>query len=195
MPALPNQKHEQFCQLIFAGARYGWTQGTCYMKAGYRSIGHSAETNASKLLKKAVIQQRLAELGGNGARKAKITADSLIGKLDIVFDGSVQEKQFSAAGRAVETQGKLAGLMIDRTEVGRPGEFDGLQTAEEVLAVVEQELGPETRELLAAALERRELPVSVRIDSYARELLKVATIEQATEALLRVASDQALVVA
>ena len=194
MPALPNQKHEQFCQLIFAGARYGWTQGTCYQRAGYRTTAHAAETAASRLMKNVVIQQRLAELGGSGARKARLTADTLIGKLDVVFDGSVEAKQYSAAGRAVETQGKLAGLMVDRVEVGRAGEFEGLQTAEEVLAVVEQELGPETRGLLAAALERRELPVSVKIDSYARELLKVATIEQATEALLRVASDQALVV-
>jgi hypothetical protein len=136
MPALKNQKREQFCQMMFQGARFGWSQGTCYMKAGFRSTGHSAETGASRMMKKSDIQRRLAELGGKGARSARVTAQSLIEKLDIVFDGSVAEKQYSAAGRAVETQGKLAGVMVDRTEIGPPGAFDGIETIDDVARAI-----------------------------------------------------------
>jgi hypothetical protein len=194
MPALPNQKHEQFCQLIFAGTKYGWTQGEAYMKAGFRSTGHGAEVNASKLLKNPNIRARLVELGGNGVRRAKLTADSLIDKLDIVFDGSVTEKQFSAAGRAVETQGKLAGLMVDRHEVGAPGDFANCESAEEVLELLREELGPETATILAAALAREEVPASAQIDFHAAALLNYGTVEQAQEALLRLASNRAVIV-
>jgi len=78
LPALRNSRHEAFCQLTFEGSKYGWSQGTCYMKAGFRSAGHGAETNASRLLKKDDIRRRLAELGEGGAKKARVTAESLI---------------------------------------------------------------------------------------------------------------------
>lgn len=39
-------------------------------------------------------------------RKARITADSPIAKLDAVYDGALAGEQYSAAGRAVEVQGK-----------------------------------------------------------------------------------------
>jgi phage terminase small subunit len=194
MPQLKNLRRETFCQMIFEGKRFGWSQGTCYMKAGYRTTGHGAEVNAGRLLKNADIRARLVELGGNGVRRAKLTADSLIDKLDVVFDGSVQEKQYSAAGRAVETQGKLAGLMVNRHEVGAPGDFANCESTEEVLELVKEELGPETAALLAEALSRGEVPASIRIDYHAAALLNHGTIEQAQEALLRLASSRAVVV-
>jgi hypothetical protein len=198
MAPLRNPKHEAFCQLMFEGARYGWSQGTAYMKAGFRSAGHGAETNASRLLKKADIRRRLAELGESGAKKARVTAESLIEKLDVVFDGSVAEKQFSAAGRAVEVQGKLAGVMTDRIEVGGPGEFGSLQTVDEVLELIAREFGAETATAIAWTFEH-DGPMSV--DDVARTTLKGMSLdealernEQIREALLRVASDGALVV-
>jgi hypothetical protein len=198
MPALRNPKHEVFCQLMFEGAKYGWSQGLIYLKAGFKATGHAAETSASRLMKKDDIRRRLAELGGGGAKKARVTAESLIGKLDIVFTGSVAEKQYSAAGRAVEVQSKLAGVMTDRIEVGGPGEFGGPQTAEEVLELVARELGVETATALAWALDH---DGSMPTDEVARVTLKGMTLdealernEQLREALLRVASDGAHVV-
>jgi hypothetical protein len=197
LPVLKNVKHEQFAQLMFEGAKFGWSQGTCYMKAGFRSAGHGAETNASRLLKKADIRRRLAELGGGGAKKARVTAASLIEKLDVVFDGSVAEKQFSAAGRAVEVQGKLAGVMVDKLEVGGPGEFT--PTVAETLELVKREFGPVTASAVAWTLDHDdgEMPV----DDVARFTLATMSLDRALarhellrEALLRVASDDAQVV-
>ena len=42
MPGLRNPKHEAFCQLTFEGARYGWSQGLIYVKAGFKATGHAA---------------------------------------------------------------------------------------------------------------------------------------------------------
>jgi hypothetical protein len=150
MPALTNPKHEAFCQLTFEGARYGWSQGLCYVKAGFKATGHAAETSASRLMKNVNIRQRLAELGGSGAKKARVTAASLIEKLDVVFDGSVAHKQYSAAGRAVETQGKLAGVMTDRIEIGAPGAFAAPSSVEQVVDNMIADLGDPATALVEA---------------------------------------------
>src|SRR6266850_4500029 len=64
--------------------------------------------------------------------------------------------QPSAAIAATQLSAKLVGLLVERKESGQPGDFAGLQSASEVLALVKAELGDETAALLAAALERRE---------------------------------------
>jgi hypothetical protein len=198
MPALKNPKHETFCQLTFEGSKYGWSQGTCYMKAGFRSSGHGAETNASRLLKKADIRRRLAELGEGGAKKARVTAESLIEKLDVVFDGAVADKQFGPAERAISTQGKLAGVMTDRIEIGAPGDFS-VQSVEEVLDMVAQEFGGATAAAIAWTFDHDDGPMP--LDDVARFTLAAMSLDEALErheqlrvALLEVASDGAQVV-
>src|SRR5215471_10609307 len=70
MPALKNVKWERFCQAIVNGvAKQGqkFTQGRAYITAGYNAKdvgkdGGSAETCASRLLKRAQVENRIAEL-------------------------------------------------------------------------------------------------------------------------------------
>jgi hypothetical protein len=70
MPALKNLKWERFCQAIVNGvAKQGqkFTQGRAYITAGYNAKdvgkdGGSAETCASRLLKRAQVENRIAEL-------------------------------------------------------------------------------------------------------------------------------------
>jgi hypothetical protein len=70
MPALKNVKWERFCQAIVNGvAKQGqkFTQGRAYITAGYNAKdvgkdGGSAETCASRLLKRAQVENPIAEL-------------------------------------------------------------------------------------------------------------------------------------
>jgi hypothetical protein len=62
-----------------------------------------------------------------------VTAASLLEKLDRVYDGASAAAQFSAAGRAVETQAKISGVMTDRVEVGAPGAFGNGYSVEELI--------------------------------------------------------------
>ena len=52
---------------------------------------------------------------------------------------------------ATIAKGKLHGLMVERKESGQPGDFAGLQSAADVLALVRAELGDETAALLSAS--------------------------------------------
>jgi terminase small subunit-like protein len=70
MPALKNVRWERFCQAIVNGvAKQGekFSQGKAYILAGYNAkgvgeAGGSAEVCASKLLNRAKIENRIAEL-------------------------------------------------------------------------------------------------------------------------------------
>ena len=53
-----------------------------------------------------------------------ITLEGLIEKASQILDLAMAEKQFSAAVAALQELGTLAGLRIERREVGRPGEFE-----------------------------------------------------------------------
>lgn len=184
MSALKNQKHEQFCQLLFEGRKFGWTQGICYMKAGFRSTGHGAEVNAARLLKKTDIRARLAELNAPGARRARLTAADAIEKLDRIYDGAVVAEQYSAAGRAVETQSKISGLMVERHEIGGPGAFSACESTDQVVDQLLAELSTddalaicdEMREKILARASTEAIVVSAtpsrRIDESSSELIK-----------------------
>ena len=60
----------------------------------------------------------------NTAERAAITLEGLIEKASQILDLAIAEKQFSAAVAAPQEIGTLAGLRIERREVGRPGEFE-----------------------------------------------------------------------
>jgi len=88
--------------------------------------------------------------------KTRVTIESLTQELDEARELAARVDQPSAMTAATIAKGKLHGLMVERKESGQPGDFAGLQSANEVLALVKAELGDETAALLAAALERRE---------------------------------------
>lgn len=66
--------------------------------------------------------------------------------------------QPSAAIQATQLRAKLVGLLVDRKESDAPGDFAAMQTADEVMALVRQELGEETAAALAAALAKQDEP-------------------------------------
>jgi len=173
MPQLKNPKWEAVAQLTVQGLKHGWTQAEIYQRAGYRARGHSAEHAGSRLLKNVEIQRRIAELQAPAVRKAKLTADTLMQKFERIEAGAVQAEQFGPAGRAAELQGKLAGLMIDRAEVGSPGDFAGIETIADVASAMLQEMDAATAlstlSELMKLIEAQAGQAAVDVTSYRRQ--------------------------
>jgi hypothetical protein len=136
MPTLRNPRHELFCQLIPQSAKFGWSQGEIYQRAGFKARGHSAETLGCKLLKNVEVQRRIAELQAPAARKAGVTTASLLDELRAAYEGAMSTEQFSAATSAAMSRAKLAGLLVDQVEIGGVGEFGGCQTTQDVVAAL-----------------------------------------------------------
>ena len=88
--------------------------------------------------------------------KTRVTAETIRDELDAISGLAKGAGQYAAAHAAVVSKAKLFGLMIERKEAGAPGDFAGMQTADDVRKAVEEELGSEVAALIGAALARRE---------------------------------------
>jgi hypothetical protein len=161
-------RHEQFVRQYIEGQRFGWSIGDCYQRAGFRSSGHSAEVNASRLLKKADIQARIAELGRAGEERARVTVASLLEDFDAVIHGASRRDQWGAVNRAMELRAKLKGFLVERLEVGPPGSFAECGTDDEIAAKVLDEMpldqalkaNDDLRDALLRVAGNRALPVT-----------------------------------
>lgn len=115
MPVLTNAKWERFAQELAKGK----SQTEAYSAAGYKGD----RTNASRLATNGNIIARVAELQERGAKRAEITIESLTDMLREDRELARELKQPAAAVSAVDKLAKLYGHMIERKEVGRPGDF------------------------------------------------------------------------
>jgi hypothetical protein len=142
MPTLANAKHEAFCRNVIEGVKRGWGQGEIYLASGYSTTQHAAEVAGSRLLKKAEIRDRIAELQMPAARKAGVTVTSLLDELRAAYEGAMSSEQFSAATSAAMSRAKLAGLLVDQIEIGAAGEFGGCETTADVVAALLSDQSP-----------------------------------------------------
>jgi hypothetical protein len=94
------------------------------------------------------IAARVAEIVGKGAKRAEVTVESLLGELDHVLAGAVDDRQFGAARAAIDSKARLKGLFIDKLEVGAPGSFAGCEDTEAVIRQLMADMTPEAALLL-----------------------------------------------
>jgi len=133
MPVLRNPKHERFAQEIANGRS---------LVDAYKAAGFKPDfRNAKRLRDRKEIGQRVDQILTDRERRATLSTERAIEKAAItkadVIGMLIEDRalaranvQASAAIRAVELLGKELGMFINRTEQGRPGEFDGLNREE-----------------------------------------------------------------
>jgi hypothetical protein len=161
MPALKNPRHEAFAQAIFKGLADGLTQGECYLAAGYggqRKGKDAARFHASRLLHKYGILERVRELQEQAAKAKKATVDTIVDELETARQIARENKQASAMVSASTAKAKILGLEINRTEIGRPGDFN-VRTKQELAERYLTNAGADNitdymREAMLAELER-----------------------------------------
>jgi len=127
MPALRNPRYERFAQLLASGK----TMTDAHELAGYKRNGG----NAAWLARKEEISERVTEINNEtlererktasvAAERAAITRQGLIEKVEEIRAAAMEAGQYSAAVAATKEIGVLAGIRIERSERGAPGEFD-----------------------------------------------------------------------
>lgn len=136
MPALKNVKHETFAQELAKGK----TQAESYGRAGYKRN----EFNACRLAARPDVAARVAELQSRGADRAEVTIESLILEAGEIQRSAMEAKQHSAAVAALTAKAKLAGKWIEKSEVGKPGDFDRM-SEEELEAYIAERFGVDGR--------------------------------------------------
>jgi hypothetical protein len=124
-----------------------------YELAGYHPSNRvSLDTAASRLFRSVKIKARLAELHNMTAKRHEITVDTLLADLETDRALAHCEGQGSAAVQATMAKARLLGLIVDRKETGKPGEFESLQSVDDVIQAVRTEFGDKTADALASTL-------------------------------------------
>jgi Terminase small subunit len=130
MGILSNPRHERFAQELAQGK----SATEAYINAGY-DVGSdkSAGEAGSRLSKNVKVQERLRELQGRAAIRAEISVARFTEDLLRIAEKAEAVDSppgFAVAKGAIMDAAKLNGLVIERKELGQPGEFDGLTTNE-----------------------------------------------------------------
>ena len=123
MAVLTNPKWELFAQQMAKGK----TATEAYVLLGYKGNDGTA---ASRLSTNANIIARVAELQERGARRVEVTVESLIAEAEEARQLALANNQASAAVAATREKGVLSGRRIERSEHGKPGDFDTMDDHE-----------------------------------------------------------------
>jgi phage terminase small subunit len=141
---LKNARHEAFAQAVARGV----PASVAYVEAGYKAN----DGNACRLTGNKRIVERVADLKALVQNMRNLSnhrvvlnegwvIEQLIG---VVIDAKAQDRPDSAgANKALNLLGLHLGMFVERKEVGKPGEFDGMTIAskrERVLGIA-KELG------------------------------------------------------
>ena len=112
---LTNPRHERFAQALFEGK----SAHQAYIDAGYKEC----RQNAARLTTKDDIKARLSELQTAVAKKSEVTAQSLLDELEAARARADSLDQLSSVVKAISEKAKISGLLVQRVEVGNPGDF------------------------------------------------------------------------
>jgi hypothetical protein len=125
VPILENERHELFAQQLAQGK----SASEAYVLAGFKPSRH----NASRLRTKSNICARVREIQHASAKSAEITIASVCAELDDAISVARSKGQANAMVSAASLRARLAGLMVERVEVGQPGDFEDCSTKEEIV--------------------------------------------------------------
>ena len=148
MPILKNPRHEHFARE--------------YVKTGvgaeaYRRVYprvkplETAKRNAYRLRTYAHVDQRIQELRQDMAKRADITEDKILTDYQEALALAKEQQKPDSMVNAATAQAKLVGLLRDRVETGSAGDFDKMESIEEILQAVEASAGPEAAAALTKA--------------------------------------------
>ena len=101
-------RHETFCR------RFVTNPNATHAAADAGYARRTARQQGSRLLGKAAVQARIAQLRSEIARRHCLDGDALMAKLETVYRRALEHHHFHAAARAVELQGRLAGAFPEK---------------------------------------------------------------------------------
>jgi hypothetical protein len=108
MPILSNPRHEKFAQALAEGQ----SATEAYGFAGYAPN----DGNAARMKGNDRVKERIAELQGQGAKRAVVTLESLIAEARDIQTKALAEGKYSAAVSALTVKAKLAGFLTDHPQ-------------------------------------------------------------------------------
>jgi hypothetical protein len=135
MPSLENPRQEKYAK----GLAKGLPQRTAYVAAGY---SHN-DGNASRMKSYEKVQDRIRELQQLEMGKFVTEKDLLRNMFLTNYSLAIDSGNITAATAAADKLARLDGHMVDRKEIGGPGDFANLSDAELIELIAEPLNGAE----------------------------------------------------
>jgi hypothetical protein len=150
---LERLKWERFAQCLAHGMANGVTQGEAYKSAGYvAGTKNSADAAASRLLRKVKpIIDRARELQAIALKLKKVTVESIVDELEEARELAKANDQSAAMVAASTGKAKLLGLVVDRTEQGKPGDFNNANDSNAIAKSLLKQAGMKEEEVTEIA--------------------------------------------
>jgi len=122
-----SEQQEAFCQayVFYANAAHAAREAG-YSPATARQQGH-------RLIKRRTIELRIDAIRRHLAQQGCRTTETLLGKLENIYNRALTDRAYHAASRAVEIQARMAGLMPsmhERLAANRPAPPKTAETRE-----------------------------------------------------------------
>jgi hypothetical protein len=89
-----------------------------------------------------------------GGRSMLPSRDDLVLKLEEHRERALADGAYSAANQAIALQAKLMGMIVDKHQVERIGDFSEARTVEEVVQQVEMDYGTDAARVVASYHKR-----------------------------------------
>ena len=118
MPPLPNARQEKFAQNVAKGM----ANTKAYEEAGYNP--HHA--NPTRMRNNERVSGRIYELLRKSETDLVVDRNTMTNVYSDLLHASREAGNYNAAKGAADSLAKLHGLMIDRKETGRPGDFGSM---------------------------------------------------------------------
>lgn len=179
MPVLLNPRWEAFAQAVAVGMAEpaaGWTQAKAYEASGYKATGDSAAVNACRLLKYAKpVVQRINEIRQAQSKQTKVTIEGITQRLDLASRIAEEDRIPNALVAAEAAKAKINGLIVEKQEQGKPGDFSTPQTTDELAQAMLTQAGASnvTQDMKAMAI--------AELERHARALASIAAGESSSD--------------
>jgi hypothetical protein len=105
--------YERFVQEYVAN---GCNGQDAYMAAFPKCGKNAARRLASRLLTRAEVKSRVAEMQGESAERSQVTLDNLIKEAADIQRAAMDANNYAAATSALIARAKLCGLWVERTQ-------------------------------------------------------------------------------
>src|ERR1700761_167286 len=134
MPVLRSPRREMFAQAVAKSPKTRASLAQCYEASGYKTTGHGSEAAASRLLSTVEIRTRIDEILRPVTARTRVSIESLLNELETTITDARADGQHGVVIGALTLSAKLVGLLRDKIEVGRVGDFDACESNDEIAA-------------------------------------------------------------
>jgi phage terminase small subunit len=116
MPALRNIRREKFCRNVLSGM----SRPEAYEKAGYAA---PQRQSAYRLMQEPEVKHRMIELLNKTETDVIISLETLTNAYVDILSAARDENDLKTAKGVLDSLGRMHGLVIERKEVGKAGDF------------------------------------------------------------------------